>query len=427
MAGADDPMEPNTLLVTICGARALYLKSKPVNDVYATVILQGKSSLKSKASTESVPSEGDCRWDEVCEFKLSEKFNALLIAVYTRTKSSGSGDLIGKCEISLDQAKTLQGGVNWFRLRKKSSDEKQRGDVQLDFKFSYEKPSLSVSSMSLNKLEAAGSGGSGKENVLSKMKRKIKNAKGHKQAEDTMSMASGFSVMSTKSTKSGFFDKLLHKKDKTLPAGTFMTPPENHLDASQIQYDSTLSAGNSIASRKSMNRSGIFGMFDNSANGTGPGNHTNSTHFDISVAGGAASQRAADSSSSFLSAHNTSRPSLIARNSSLRQEQSNRFSDGSGAAAMLNRSDSMHRTTSNHSVASSGFESSKILGRNGDATNTTDLLCTIDKLKLELQVKESRIKDMEKYMDNLISRVMERNPELLAAPAAEKSLRRRFF
>ncbi|KHJ97203.1 FIP domain protein [Oesophagostomum dentatum] len=45
-----------------------------------------------------------------------------------------------------------------------------------------------------------------------------------------------------------------------------------------------------------------------------------------------------------------------------------------------------------------------------------DLLALVDSLRLELRVKESRLRDMEEYMDNLISRVMERNPELLAAP-----------
>ncbi|PIO55167.1 hypothetical protein TELCIR_23449 [Teladorsagia circumcincta] len=49
------------------GARGLYLKNQVTLDAYATVVLHGKGSLRSRAITEQVNTEGDCRWDEHCE------------------------------------------------------------------------------------------------------------------------------------------------------------------------------------------------------------------------------------------------------------------------------------------------------------------------------------------------------------------------
>ncbi|KIH46630.1 FIP domain protein, partial [Ancylostoma duodenale] len=64
-----------------------------------------------------------------------------------------------------------------------------------------------------------------------------------------------------------------------------------------------------------------------------------------------------------------------------------------------------------------------------NACSQQDLLALVDSLRLELRVKESRLRDMEEYMDNLISRVMERNPELLAAPLGPDKTKRtsRYF
>ncbi|KAK6037317.1 hypothetical protein COOONC_25178 [Cooperia oncophora] len=41
----------------------------------------------------------------------------------------------------------------WFPLKKKRDDSKYRGEVNLQFTFSYEKPTLSISNTSLNKIE----------------------------------------------------------------------------------------------------------------------------------------------------------------------------------------------------------------------------------------------------------------------------------
>ncbi|PIO76086.1 C2 domain protein [Teladorsagia circumcincta] len=139
--------------LSVEGARGLYLKNQVTLDAYATVVLHGKGSLRSRAITEQVNTEGDCRWDEHCEFKISDKSTHITVTVQNKTKFGGA-DVIGKCEIPIDQAKKV-GGHMWFPLKKKRDDNKYRGEVQLQFTFSYEKPTLSISNSSLNKIEKA--------------------------------------------------------------------------------------------------------------------------------------------------------------------------------------------------------------------------------------------------------------------------------
>uniref|UniRef100_A0A8R1DHG2 FIP-RBD domain-containing protein n=1 Tax=Caenorhabditis japonica TaxID=281687 RepID=A0A8R1DHG2_CAEJA len=422
-------MEPNTMIATICGARGLYMKNKSSLEAFTTVTLQGKGSLRSRCATEAVLTDGDCRWDEVCEFKLSDKFNTVAVAVHAKAKI-GSGELIGKCELELENAKALNGQTNWLRLKKKNSDEKYRGEVQIRMDFSYEKPSMSISSMSLNQMgneqKESGGGGSG---LMSKMKRKITRVKNsHKQAEDTMSMASAWSAtskISKTSTKSGkFFGKIsktlgLKDKDKssaTLPVGTFLTPMDNHLDG--------LYEGNGGgAGANALSRNSSFNVSDNAVKDSSrpPSAYGANNPF-------------ADSMSPVPAARanqSQTQPPLVNNIT-----PTSRFSGISNGSATLPhamtspgiaKSDMFRRSGSIRSVASSGFGgSTKNQQKTIDPGNSEDLLAVIDSLKLELQVKDSRMNDMQGYMDLLISRVMERNPELLAAPQKEKP-RMRFF
>uniref|UniRef100_A0A1I7XP74 Nuclear pore complex protein Nup85 n=1 Tax=Heterorhabditis bacteriophora TaxID=37862 RepID=A0A1I7XP74_HETBA len=222
-------MDPNTLLVNVGCARGLFLKNHGSLDAFATVVLQGRGSMRSRATTEQIHTEGDCRWDENCEFKINEKSTHLTISVQHKTRIGGS-DLIGRCEVPLEQARRL-GGQMWFPLKKRKDDDKYRGEIQLNFTFTYEKPSLSISNVSLNKIE--------KDGMLDKMKRKIKIRK-HKQAEDTMSVTSGISAISMRSSRSHrFIDKLnktfggLHKSS-TLQHGVL-----SHTYEEGLSYDSS--------------------------------------------------------------------------------------------------------------------------------------------------------------------------------------------
>ncbi|UMM20562.1 hypothetical protein L5515_015787 [Caenorhabditis briggsae] len=446
----DVKMEPNTMLAHITAARGLYMKNKTSLEAFATVTLQGKGSLRSRCATEAMHTEGDCRWDEVCEFKLSDKFNAVVVSVHSKSKL-GSGELIGRCELELENAKLLHGQTNWLRLKKKNSDEKYRGEVQIRLEFNYEKPSMSISSLSLNQLgqEAGGkeekSGGGG---LMSKMKRKITQAKnGHKKAEDTMSMASAWSAtskISTKSNKSKIFGKIGSKlglggkdKEKTLPPGTFLTPMDNHLDQTTNGglYE-TANSSNGHGGVGSTSRNSSFNVFDNMNNSSRPPSSFSGAMNNSSM------NPFADSMSPEASAAAAPVPAPMPRRQS--NTPTSRFGIGtgigviSGAATlphamtspvMSHHQEMFRRSGSIRSTASSGFGGSqknhqKII----DPTNSDDLLAVIDSLKLELQVKDSRMKDMQGYMDQLISRVMERNPELLAAQnTTQKQSRMRFF
>ncbi|CAI5441430.1 unnamed protein product [Caenorhabditis angaria] len=417
---AQQKMEANIMLATISGARGLYMKNKTSLDAFVTVTLQGKGSLRSRAATEAITTEGECQWDEVCEFKLSEKFSTVAVSVLAKTKL-GSGELIGKYEMDIESAKQLNGQTNWLRLKKKNSDEKYRGEVQIKLEFSYEKPSMSVSSLSLNQIGGdVKEGGSGGKSLMSKMKRKIKEAKGgRKQAEDTMSMASAWSATSAKSTKSQrFFGKIgktlgIKEKDKnaTLPAGTFLTPGDNHLETSNGLYETC----NDQQASRNVSRNSSFNVFD----------QPNISRPNSSFAN--------NSTNPFAVPSPQPRTSTPSQNAAVANH--NKFGQGIGGmvhsmtspAGALNHTDIFRRSGSIRSVASSGFESSKYPQKTVDPNNVQDLLTVIDSLKLELQVKDSRMNDMQTYMDNLISRVMERNPELLAAPIKEQKSKLRFF
>ncbi|CAP20391.2 Protein CBG23567 [Caenorhabditis briggsae] len=453
----DVKMEPNTMLAHITAARGLYMKNKTSLEAFATVTLQGKGSLRSRCATEAMHTEGDCRWDEVCEFKLSDKFNAVVVSVHSKSKL-GSGELIGRCELELENAKLLHGQTNWLRLKKKNSDEKYRGEVQIRLEFNYEKPSMSISSLSLNQLgqEAGGkeekSGGGG---LMSKMKRKITQAKnGHKKAEDTMSMASAWSAtskISTKSNKSKIFGKIGSKlglggkdKEKTLPPGTFLTPMDNHLDQ-------TTNGGLYETANSSNGHGGGGSTSRNSRCGIG-GNGLQRIRQHEQLVPPAIlvlrrhEQLVDESVRGFNVSRSTRRRSSSACSNATSTDNTptSRFGIGtgigviSGAATlphamtspvMSHHQEMFRRSGSIRSTASSGFGGSqknhqKII----DPTNSDDLLAVIDSLKLELQVKDSRMKDMQGYMDQLISRVMERNPELLAAQnTTQKQSRMRFF
>ena len=84
----------------------------------------------------------------------------------------------------------------------------------------------------------------------------------------------------------------------------------------------------------------------------------------------------------------------------------------------VSTAESFNRANSIRSVASSGFGSTKLplhqvpliydvqmlqfqKTENGNS-NGRDILAELDSLRLELQVKDSRLKDMQDYMDNLV-------------------------
>uniref|UniRef100_A0A7I4Y6U4 C2 domain-containing protein n=1 Tax=Haemonchus contortus TaxID=6289 RepID=A0A7I4Y6U4_HAECO len=385
-------MEPNTLLVHVEGARGLYLKNHVTLDAYATVVLHGKGSMRSRAITEVVNTDGDCRWDEHCEFKVTDKSTHITVTVQSKTKFGGA-EVIGKCEVPIDQAKKV-GGHMWFALKKKRDDSKYRGEIQLQFTFTYEKPSLSVSNTSLNKIE--------KDGMLDKMKRKIKLVGGrHKQAEDTMSVTSGVSSASMTSSRSTRFmsrlNRTISKKLSSLQDG--------HTIFSQNDTNSSLESNGHLAPPVP-NGNAVVYREGKQSNVSRPSSTISGIDF--------------NEDPSYTQSNRLSTPI----------SNGGQFTQNVGGSPTASTAESFHRANSIRSVASSGFGGSNkpAKQRNDDlAYSQQDLLALVDSLRLELRVKDSRLRDMEEYMDNLISRVMERNPELLAAPLAPDKPKRRYF
>lgn len=387
-------MEPNTLLVHVESARGLYLKNQVTLEAFATVVLHGKGSLRSRAVTETVSTDSNCRWDEHCEFKITDKSTHITVTVQHKTKFGGA-DVIGKCEIPIDQAKKV-GGHMWFALKKKRDDSKYRGEVQLQFTFSYEKPSLSVSNSSLNKID--------KDGMLDKMKRRMKLGGKHKQAEDTMSMASGVSGISMTSSRSNRF---ISRINKTIGR-----------KLSSIQMDARHAFGHNETSSSMESNGHLAPPSSNGGNVVYREEKNNSCSRPVSVLSGLDFNE----ESAYQPANQLSTPA---------SRNSQQFTQNIGGSPTASTAESFHRANSIRSVASSGFGgSNKPATRRGEesAYSVQDLLALVDSLRLELRVKDSRLRDMEEYMDNLISRVMERNPELLAAPLGQPDKpKRRYF
>ncbi|KAK6023216.1 hypothetical protein OSTOST_11061, partial [Ostertagia ostertagi] len=81
------------------------------------------------------------------------------------------------------------------------------------------------------------------------------------------------------------------------------------------------------------------------------------------------------------------------------------FTQNVGGSPTASTAESFHRANSLRSVASSGFGGSNkpAKQRNDElAYSQQDLLALVDSLRLELRVKDSRLRDMEEYMDNLV-------------------------
>ncbi|KAK5985594.1 Nuclear pore complex protein Nup85 [Trichostrongylus colubriformis] len=100
------------------------------------------------------------------------------------------------------------------------------------------------------------------------------------------------------------------------------------------------------------------------------------------------------------------------------------FADNVPNSSTASTANSFRRSNSVESEASSGFGGSNGFAKH-DSEETTcqhqDLLELLEKLHAEIALKDCRLRDVEDYMDKLIARVMEHNPELLAAPIQENT------
>ncbi|CAJ0573122.1 unnamed protein product, partial [Mesorhabditis spiculigera] len=431
-------MEPNTLLVSVLNARGLYLKGHATMDALVTVTMHGKGSLRSRAVTEHLQTEGDCRWDEHMEFKISDPAANLIICAQHKSRI-GRNDVIGRVEIPLDQARGIR-GEHWYPLRKKASEDKYRGEVQLRFEFRFEKSQLSVSNQSLNTIGH-------KESVMDKIKGKIKLGKlRHKNDPDGMSIASGVSGISafsavSKVSKSGTLSKLFGKKNKS-------------------KHDDDSTSHTSLGDERRSPMPGASHLEPpGQSNPPAAFQRSGSRRWQQSSFG----RQPAATTITTPTLGSTPRVPALERKASEdslgRSYRDHRLSNGStykelvfdappvspptiGVSSMSTAEPFVPPSSHHHhprppSVASSGIGSNH-RNQNGsddahDNGRDNDLLARIDKLEMEIRVKDSRMRDMEEYMDGLLARVMEHCPELLSSTSANpmglKSMKnnRRFY
>lgn len=325
------------------------LKGHTELNVSTSLCLQGKGSLRSKCVTERVDATTDAQWNEGCEFKIMEGANKLTATVGHHTRMGGN-DLIGKCEIPLSDIIDVT-SPTWFPLKKKDKDEKYRGELLLQFKFSYVKPQLSVSNLSLNTIP--------KDSVLAKMKNKMKLGRKGKD-KDSLSVFSAFAPS-------------MHKMDR---------------------HDTA----------ESMNRT--FHGETSSLRRSGSIRRPLDVYIPPPVAASSPFQSPANQND-YIGGSNLN------------------ISNISTAESFGNISQ-LQRQSSKRSFASSGFGSSKSKegkkeDKNWSPSEWGDLASEVDRLRAELAVKDSRMKDMEEYLDKLLKKVMEHHPELLAAGPKNKN------
>lgn len=95
------------------------------------------------------------------------------------------------------------------------------------------------------------------------------------------------------------------------------------------------------------------------------------------------------------------------------------FQDAMPTSPNASTADLLQRANSVDSETSSGFGGSNgYLKLDSDESSCShqDLLETLDNLRREIDLKDSRIREVEDYLDKLVARVMDHNPELLAGP-----------
>uniref|UniRef100_A0A914C9U5 FIP-RBD domain-containing protein n=1 Tax=Acrobeloides nanus TaxID=290746 RepID=A0A914C9U5_9BILA len=400
-------MNWNNLVIHVSKAQGLRLQNHKVIDVYVSMTVSGKgSNMKSKVTTNPIKTEtGDVAWDEHCEFQLLDTDTNLVIHVNYKNVI-GTTENLGQLQFDLTQLPKLV-PLKWHKLYKRPNENKDRGQLMIAFEFS-NKVGNSISMMSLNKID--------KENKLDKLKRKMHIGK-RKDKFDAQSIASY--SMSRKSSFSSIASGLAFS-----PSPNTMRRPD-HLNVNYPAPD-TLShvSTNDYEEQHIETKTPISIHVENNTleRETKPNGKLSefSPHENLS--------------GSMLSLNS---PKMNLR-SKVKQKAEQLFhvkhrNSGSDEHKRIssesipiedpttdNHRNSHHGHTNNLSrpnsiASSSGFASlgSTALGNLNESTSPEYLLNVIAHLRKELHLKENRIQDLEGYMDKLLSRVIERNPELL--------------
>ncbi|KAM3720444.1 Rab11 family-interacting protein [Dirofilaria immitis] len=361
----------NNLVVTVVSARGLSLKGHNKLEVFVNLTINGKGNWKSKVQTDIVRTTADCKWDQRCEFILNDMESALTVSVNHRTVL-GTNDCIGAIELPLNSL-IHKRMPTWYRLCKKGKynengqETKYRGEICLKFEFSNKvyttaSKNLSVSSFSINKLHGS--------NKFDTLKRKIRIGK---------------------------------KKNGDMPdsASLISLPQYGHRRSSLCEVYPTIPKSDHI-STNDLNRDGLItpptATRDITAHYATLPYSTKSTGTLLGIDGVLCRSQRTSTSSNRNSLNSSPTPT-------------NGENDGSDSPAIVPRP---------CSTTSSGFGSGRSTVINGsDLTSIShypsreELVKNINDLRIELGRRDAKINDLQNYIEKLLARIMEKNPEML--------------
>jgi hypothetical protein len=433
-------MNYNNLVVRVLRAQGLQLKNHKSLDIYVSLRTSGKGlQYKSKVDTNiCTTTDGSAIWDESCEFSLSELENELQVGICHKGKL-GTKESLGTLNFDLTLLPQFQ-PPKAFRLTKKGNDEKDRGVIFLGFEFS-NKIGSSISNFSLNTI------GGFKEKRLDKLKRKMHLGK--KKNKDAMSLASV--SLSRKSSFSSVtsalaftspspnqmrrhdsfnggsggkqhFDNIYepqhnspHQQQHQLNISTSSHSHSNNSNSSGIENFSTstgrpqlspqpsISSMKSEAPRSSSPPKGLRSKMREKAEKwlhVKPGRRMSSDNFNDG----------SSSVSNFPMGSSNDKHSLGAGDA---VRHRNSFAVPS---ATSNNMTSIPLSRPTSIASSSGFASLGSQNVNTSLNETTSpeyLLKVVEHLRKELHQKDAKIRDLQEYLDKLLSRVIEKHPDIL--------------
>ncbi|KAI6179273.1 hypothetical protein M3Y98_00592600 [Aphelenchoides besseyi] len=351
----------NTLVVHVHSIKGIPVKHGRHIDAYASLTVTGTDKWRSKVTTQParLSPEGSCEWNENLEFSLGDSFTDLTININHKSKI-GTSENLASCHFKLEQMPHQQ-SARAYPVHKKGHPDQIRGTLIISFEFRNVMQN-SISQLSLNTI------GGSKENKLEKLKRRMNFGK-KKAKMDTQSMASvamSFSRRNSITSNSSALAFSPAASPMPFDSVSLCLPPDPHpVGGGSPNHLLSLPSRNT---RPSMDDA----ISQRSMNIETPAKHTN---------------RIANALHRIIDRDTPMRPTTHNPQSASRPQ----------------------------SIASSGFASaaSAPLDTLNEHTSKDYLLSVIDHLRKELMLKERRIQDLEDYTGNLLSRIMEANPELL--------------
>jgi len=376
----------NTLVVRVISLKDFPVKGGRHLDAYASLTITGTTKFRSKVVTgpqRIAEHEGSCQWDEHLEFQLDECYTDLTININHKSKLGTSETLATTVMKLTDMPKTQ--APRYYQLHKKGHPEKPRGMLLMSFEFSNRIGGNSISQLSLNTI--------GKENKLEKLKRRMHFGRNKKAQMDNQSLAS-FAMSRRDSICSNTSALAFSPSHSPLPPQqqdtiSLSLPPDP--EPQQRKTSNRLSIPEYREERRLSGREDSVSQC--------------STNLEMGPP---------------LSKKTPSSSRLAAK---VRQKVDQLVHMGSNRKSVEEFHDNVFVNTAQpinsrpQSIASSSGIASFVAGGQLEAlskdTSKEHLLNVIGHLRKELHLKEGRIRDLEEYTGKLLSRIMERHPELL--------------